>query len=121
MEGEIMRYLLIIFDDPAEVGKLSDVERARILRDYRTFTEDLATAGHFRAGEALEPATTATTVRVRGGRRVVRDAPFADTPEHLVGYYLVEARDLDEAIRLAERVPSARFGAVEVRPVRFAS
>jgi hypothetical protein len=121
MEGEIVRYLLIIFDDPAEIGKLNEVERARILRDYRTFTDDLATAGNFRAGEALEPATTATTVRVRGGRRIVSDAPFADTPEQLVGYYLVEARDLDEAIRLAERVPSARFGAVEVRPVRFAS
>jgi hypothetical protein len=82
-----MEYLLIVFDDPAELDKMTDAE-------------------------------TATTVRVRGGKRLVSDGPCAETNEHLVGYYLIAANDLDEAIAIAERVPSARFGAVEVRPVR---
>jgi hypothetical protein len=113
-----MRYLLIIFDDPAELDRMSDIEQARITSDHRTFTETIVRSGNFRGGDALEPVTTATTVRLRGGKRTITDGPFAPTREHLVGYYLVEAKDLDEAIGIATRVPSARFGAVEVRPVR---
>jgi hypothetical protein len=112
-----MEYLLIIADDPAELDKLGDAERARILADYGSFTQSIVKTGNFRGGNPLEPVTTATTVRLRGGRRMVTDGPFAETKEHLVGYYLVEAKDLDEAIGIAERIPSARFGAVEVRPV----
>jgi hypothetical protein len=112
-----MRYLLIIVDDPAELERMTDAERARIGPDYRAFTEGIVQTGTFRAGDALEPLTTATTVRLRAGRRLVTDGPFAETREHVVGYYLIEARDLDEAIGVAARVPSARFGAVEVRPV----
>jgi hypothetical protein len=70
------------------------------------------------AGDALEPVDTATTVRIRGGKRLVSDGPFAETREHVVGYCLIDAADLDQAIALAARLPSARFGAVEVRPVR---
>jgi len=112
-----MEYLLIIFDDPAERGRLSDADKARIMSDYRTFTESLVKAGNFRAGNPLEPPTTATTIRLRGGKRMVTDGPFAETKEHMVGYYLVDAEDLDQAIGIAERIPAARFGAVEVRPV----
>jgi hypothetical protein len=112
-----MRYLLLIFDDPRALENLPDAERARIGADYRAFTASLVQAGTFRGGDALEPVTIATTIRLRGGRRLVTDGPFAETGEQLVGYYLVEARDLDEAIAIAQRVPSARFGAVEVRPV----
>jgi len=112
-----MRYLLIIFDDPAELAKMGEADKARIMADYRTFTESIVKTGNFRAGDPLEPVTTATTIRLRAGKRLVTDGPFAETREHLVGYYLLEAKDLDEVIRIAERVPSARFGAVEVRPV----
>lgn len=112
-----MQYLLIIAEDPAELARLSDAERAQITPEFRTFTQEIITAGNFRAGDKLEPVTTATTVRLRGGKRLVTDGPFAETKEHLVGYYLVEAADLDEAIRIAERIPTARHGAVEVRPV----
>jgi hypothetical protein len=117
MEDERMRYLLIVCDDPAELERMSDAERARIPADYRAFTQSLGKAGHFRAGDALEPVSMATTVRLRHDRRLITDGPFAETREHLVGYYLVEARDLDEAIGIAARIPAARFGAVEVRPV----
>jgi hypothetical protein len=117
MEDEPMQYLLIVCDDPAELEQMGDAERARIAADYRGFTQSLRTAGHFRAGDALEPVSMATTVRLRHGRRLITDGPFAETREHLVGYYLVEAQDLDEAIGLAARIPSARFGAIEVRPV----
>jgi hypothetical protein len=112
-----MQYLLIVFDDPAELARMTDAEKARIGSDYRAFTERIVKTGNFRGGDALAPVTTATTIRLRAGRRTVTDGPFAETREQLVGYYLVEARDLDEAIGLAEGVPSARFGAVEVRPV----
>ena len=113
-----MRYLLIVFDDPAERERMTVAEKARIGTAYRTFTESIVKAGNLRAGDALQPVTTATTIRLRGARRLVTDGPFAETKEHLVGYYLVEARDLDEALGLAERIPAVRFGAVEVRPVR---
>jgi hypothetical protein len=113
-----MQYLLLIFDDPAELERATSEERARIFPDYRTFTEDIQRSGHFRAGDPLEPVTTATTVRIRGGKRLITDGPFAETKEHMVGYYLVEADDLDTALAIAARIPSARFGAVEVRPIR---
>jgi hypothetical protein len=113
-----VQYLLIIAEDPAELARMCDSDQACIMPNYRTFTEDIVRTGNFRAGDPLEPVTTATTVRLRGGKRLITDGPFAETKEHLVGYYLVEARDLDEAIGIAERVPSVRFGAVEVRPVR---
>jgi len=116
-EAGIMRYLLIVFDDPSELEKMNPADLAGIPAAYRAFTEHIVKSGNFRGGDALGPVTTATTVRLRGDRRVLTDGPFADTREHLVGYYVIEARDLDEAIGLAGRVPSARFGAVEVRPV----
>lgn len=112
-----MQYLLMIFEDPAESGRMSAAERARLIQDYRAFTDRIVQAGNFRAGDALEPVTTATTIRLRGGKRRVTDGPFAETKEQLVGYYLVDAKDLDEALGIAERVPSAPIGAVEVRPI----
>jgi hypothetical protein len=118
MEGEIVRYPLIIFDDPAERERMSAAEKARIPAAFRTFTGSIVRTGNFRAGDALQPVTTATTIRLRGGKRLVTDGPFAETEEHLVGYYVVDAKDLDQALGLAERIPAACFGAVEVRPVR---
>ena len=112
-----MQYLLLIFDDQDELAKLDAAARARIMADYLAFTADIRRSGHFRGGNALEPVTTATTIRVRRGKRVMVDGACAETREQLAGYYVIEAADLDEAIMLAERLPSTRFGAVEVRPV----
>jgi hypothetical protein len=87
-------------------------------RDYRAFTETIVKSGNMKAGDALEPTSTATTVRVRDGKTLSTDGPFAETREQLGGYYLVEAKDLDEATKIAARIPSAKFGSIEVRPVR---
>ena len=113
-----MQYLLLIFEDPAARERLDAAERAEIFPSYQAFTTAIQASGHFRDGNPLEPASTATTLRVRGGRRLVTDGPFAEAKEHLIGYYAVEAADLDEALGLAARIPSARFGAIEVRPIR---
>jgi hypothetical protein len=113
-----MRYLLLVCDDPAAVARLDDGERHGILPAYRDLTSALMAAGQLVAAEALEPVSTATTVRLRGGKRIVRDGPFADTPERVVGYYVIQADDLDQALAIAARVPAARYGAVEVRPIR---
>lgn len=112
-----MKYMLLIHDTENGWGALSDDERQQIMADYRRFTEEIRASGHFRAGSQLQPTSTATTVRVRSGKRLVTDGPFAETREQLGGYYLVEARDLDEAIGLAERLPSAKMGTIEIRPL----
>ena len=85
--------------------------------EYLEFTKGLRASGHFIAGDALQPVSTATTVRVRAGATTRTDGPFAETREQLGGYYLVEAKDLDEACAIAARIPSARIGSIEVRPV----
>ena len=81
------------------------------------FTESIRESGSYVAGDALQPTSTATTVRVRDGKTLVTDGPFAETKEQLGGYYLVDAKDMDEALKIAERIPSARYGSIEVRPV----
>ncbi len=112
-----MQYMLLIYQSEAEVAKLTDAEKGAFFQEYGPFTESLNKSGHFRAGAGLQPTATATTVRMRSGKRLVTDGPFAETKEQLAGYYLIEAKDLDEAIAIAARVPSARLGSVEVRPV----
>ena len=112
-----MQYMLLIYADPAEFARLSDGERQGIYPEYRQFTDSIAKSGNYRAGDPLEPVSAATTVRMRQGKRMVTDGPLAETKEHLGGHYLVEAKDLDEAIGIAARIPSVRFGAVEVRPI----
>ena len=112
-----MQYLLLIYQSEAEFGKLSDAEKGAFYQEYGPFTESIGKSGHLRAGHGLQPIATATTVRVRSGKRLVTDGPFAETKEQLAGYYLIEAKDLDEAIAIAARIPSVRLGAVEIRPV----
>ena len=85
--------------------------------EYFAFTEDIRKSGKYVAGEALQPVQTATTVRVRNGKLSTTDGPFAETKEQLGGFYLIEARDLNDAIQVAARIPSARIGSIEVRPV----
>ncbi len=99
------------------MNALAKAERERIHGDYWAFTESVKQSGHFRAGEALQPVSTATTVRVRDGKTLTTDGPFAETREQLGGFYLIEAANLDDAIGIAARIPSARIGSIEVRPL----
>ncbi|MCA9599634.1 MAG: YciI family protein [Myxococcales bacterium] len=112
-----MQYLLLIYESEA-VGAGRDPEaRRKLTSDYVAFTEDIKAKGNFVAGDALEPVSTATTVRVREGKTLTTDGPFAETKEQLGGYYLIEAKDLDEALAIAARIPSAKMGSIEVRPI----
>jgi hypothetical protein len=112
-----MQYLLLIYHPEAEWAKKTPDERGLIYQEYRQLIDGLAEKGKFLGGNQLEPSEAATTVRVRDAKRVVTDGPFAETKEHLGGYFLVEATDLDEAIGIAARIPGARYGSIEVRPV----
>ena len=112
-----MQYLLLIYANEAEAAGRGEVGRAEMVSEYRTFTQSIIQGGQFRAGDALKSTSTATTVRVRDGKVLSTDGPFAETREQLGGYYLIEAKNLDEAIAIAARVPSAKFGSIEVRPV----
>jgi hypothetical protein len=112
-----MRYMLLIHDDPAAWGRLSVAERGNVMQEYMRFTADIKTSGHYAGGSQLQPSTSATSVRMRDGKRLITDGPYAETREQLGGYYLIEAADLDEAIGIATRVPSARLGTIEVRPL----
>ncbi|MGQ0650309.1 MAG: YciI family protein [Gemmatimonadaceae bacterium] len=116
-----MKYLCLIYESEAEAMKLSKEEGEKVFGEYFTFTEDIGKSGHLLGGEALEPTSTATTVRVRGGKVQTTDGPFAETKEQLGGYYLIEAKDLNDAIQVSARIPVARSGCVEVRPVMVLS
>ena len=112
-----MQYLLLIYEDEKVWNTLSEAERGQIYGEYMTLTSDIKKSGHWIGGNPLQPIHTATTVRVRDGKVSTTDGPFAETREQLGGYYLVEARDLNAAIELAARIPGARDGSIEVRPV----
>lgn len=112
-----MKYILLIHEEEARFGRLSEAERAAFLTEYGTLIGELKAAGKYQAGAQLQPTGTATSVRVRNGKRAVTDGPFAETREQLGGYFLVDVANLDEAIGIAERIPSARFGTIEVRPL----
>ena len=112
-----MRYVCLIYSDEQTWEKMPKQEVDTVLGEYFAFTDDIKRTGNYHAGEALQPTTTATTVRVRNGRISTTDGPFAETKEQLGGFYLISARDLNEAIQLAARIPSARVGSIEVRPV----
>jgi hypothetical protein len=111
-----MRYLLLIYTSESPERPDPTVAAAES-QAYNAFTEDIRARGLFQAGEALHPTSSATTVRIRDGETITTDGPFAETKEALGGFYLVDARDLDEAIELAARIPAARHGSVEVRPI----
>jgi hypothetical protein len=112
-----MRYLCLIYDDEANAKGRSKAERDAFTGEYYAFTEAIRKSGHYVAGEALQPVNSATTIRVRGGNLSTTDGTFAETKEQLGGFYMIEARDLNDAIQVASRIPSARSGSVEVRPV----
>jgi hypothetical protein len=111
-----MRYLLLIYGSE-DVPDPSPEEQGAVMAAYNAFTEHIRSKNAYLGGEALEPTATATTVRVRDGQTLTTDGPFAETKEALGGYYLVEAKDLDEAIDFAARIPGAQNGSIEVRPI----
>lgn len=106
-----MKYLLLVYGEEEKLRQLDDLE-------CLAFDESIRDSGHCIASEALQPVATATTVRVRNSKASVTDGPFAETKECLAGFYMIEAKDLDEAVRLASRIPPAEVGSIEVRPVR---
>lgn len=112
-----MQYLLLIYRSDAEYGRMTADDRKKLMGEYGAFTQSIIQSGHFKAGDGLQPTTTATTVRVRDGKILTTDGPFAETREQLGGYYLVEAKDLDEALGIAARIPTAKVGSIEVRPI----
>jgi hypothetical protein len=112
-----MKYLLLIYENEGAWATMPEAEQGQVFGEYMTYTQDIARSGHLLHGEALQPTLTATSVRVKDGRTITTDGPFAETREQLGGFYLVEAKDLDEAIALAARIPGARSGTIEVRPV----
>lgn len=112
-----MQYLLLIYAAENDWVPLEGAEKEELFREYTSLSEDLRRTGKYVAANALKPVATATTVRVRNGKKIVTDGPFAETKEQLGGFYLVEAGNLDEAIEIAARIPSGRFGSIEVRPI----
>jgi hypothetical protein len=112
-----VQYLLLIHDSEANEAKMTAEQSGALLAEYGTFTEGIQKSGKLVGANRLRPSTTATTVRVRNGKVQTTDGPFAETREQLGGYYLVEASDLDDAVAVAAKVPSARSGSIEVRPI----
>ena len=112
-----MKYLCLIYDDEKKMATMSKGESDAFMGEYFQFTDGIRKSGHYVAGEALQPVGTATTVRVRNGKLSSTDGPFAETKEQLGGFYLIEAKDLNDAMQIASRIPSARNGSIEVRPV----
>ena len=106
-----MKYLCLVYGEEGKIGQLDDIH-------CLDFDESIRASGNCLASEALEPVETATTVRVRNGKVSIMDGPFAETKEQLAGFYLIEARDLDEAIGIAAKIPPAEVGSIEVRPIR---
>jgi hypothetical protein len=112
-----VKYLCMVFSEERLLEQMARTDFDTLLAEHLAFDDELKNRGQYMSSYALQPAHTATTVRVRNGRISVTDGPFAETKEHLTGYYLIEAADLNEAIQLAARIPSARIGCIEVRPI----
>jgi hypothetical protein len=112
-----MKYLLLIYENEGAGVGLSEAEQGKIFQEYMDYTSRIRKSGNYIGGEALQPIATATTVREKNGKTLTTDGPFAETREQLGGFYLVEAKDLDEAIKLAAGIPAVRTGSIEVRPI----
>jgi hypothetical protein len=112
-----MRYALLIYGNEQAGAGMTEAEQAAVSQAYNDYTKDIVDRGLMQGGEALQPTSTATTVRVRNDETLTTDGPFAETKEQLGGYYVVDCKDLDEAIETAARIPGARGGSIEVRPI----
>ncbi len=112
-----MRYVCLIYDDEKVIDAMSKDQSDAFMGEYFSFSDDLHKTGKYVAGEALQPVSTATTLRIRNGKLSTTDGPFAETKEQLGGFYLIEAADLNEAMQIAARIPSVKTGTIEIRPV----
>ena len=112
-----MKYLCLIYSDETMWSKMTKADADHMMSEYMAFTDDVRKSGHYLGGNRLKPTQTGTSVRVRQGKLSTTDGPFAETKEQLGGYYLIEARDLNEAIQIGARIPGARVGTIEVRPI----
>jgi hypothetical protein len=115
---DAMKYLCLIYDDESKRSTTPKEQLDSMMTEYGAFTEAIKKSGQYIGGDALQPTQTATTVRIRQGKISTTDGPFAETKEQLGGFYLINATDLNEAIQVASRIPSARTGSIEVRPIR---
>ena len=113
-----MKYLCLVYTEEEKLASLSDKDFAELDADSLAYDKEMRDGGHFLAAQALQSVKTATTLRVRNSKLSATDGPFAETKEQLCGFVLMEAKDLNEAIRVASKIPSARVGSIEVRPVR---
>ena len=112
-----MRYLCLIYSDQTHWTTMPKAEQDKLGAEYFAYTDSIQKSGHYIGGNALQPTHTATTVRTRNGKMSTTDGPFAETKEQLGGYYLINAKDLNEAIQVAAKIPGARIGSIEVRPI----
>jgi hypothetical protein len=112
-----MRYALLIYANEQDWASQTEEQSQAVNQEYMAFTKDIIDRGLMKGGEALQPTATATTVRVRDGETLTTDGPFAETKDQLGGFYLVDCKDLDEAIEVAARIPDVRRGSIEVRPI----
>jgi len=112
-----MRYMVLIYDQEQQLAKFSEGDSKAFMKEYSAYSEAMTKAGVMREGAPLQPTHTATTVRLRDGKTLKTDGPFAETKEQLGGYYVIDCKDLDEALGWAAKCPSARMGSIEVRPV----
>ena len=112
-----MKYLCLIYDEEKKMRSMPKSEGDALTGEYFAFTEGIKKSGHYLGGNALQPVQTGTTVRVRNGKVSTTDGPFAETKEQLGGFFLIDARDLNDAIQVAAKIPSARMGSIEVRPI----
>jgi hypothetical protein len=112
-----MKYLCLIYDEEKKLDAMPKADLDGFMGEYRAFGKEIRENGQYVAGEQLQPSQTATTVRVKNGRTTTTDGPFAETREQLGGFYMIDARDLNEAIQVAAKIPSARTGSIEVRPI----
>jgi hypothetical protein len=111
-----MQYLLLIYANESFVASLGQEELGKLHQEYVELAKSIGQSGHLKANHGLKPVATATTVRVRNGKTLTSDGPFAETREQLAGFFLIEAKDLDEATAIAARLPTAKYGSIEVRP-----
>ena len=112
-----MKYMLLIYHDEQVWNRHTEAERQQIYGEYRQLIQKLQSSGQYLAGDQLQPTTTASTVRVREGKQMVTDGPFAETREQIGGFFMIDAKDLAEAASIAAQIPSARMGSIEIRPV----
>ena len=113
-----MKYLCLIYDEEKKLAAMSKADVDALMGEYFAFTRAIRASGHYLGGNDLQPTANATTIRIRNGQMAATDGPFAETKEQLGGYYLIEAKDLNEAIQVAARIPSAKIGSIEVRPIQ---